>query len=48
MGEPVQPDKIKKVLMLREQTLYDFNTFRPSNFGNWSYVPGYVPGSPSL
>ena len=36
MGEPEQSDKIKKVLVLREQILYDFNTFRPSNFCTWS------------
>ena len=32
--------------MIREQTLYDSNTFRPQNFCTLFYVPGYVPASP--
>ena len=34
--------------MIREQTLYDFNTFMPRNFCTLLYAPGYVPMSPSL
>ena len=34
--------------LIREQTVHDFSTFRPSHFGTLFYVPGYIPVSPSL
>ena len=34
--------------MIREQTLYDFNTLGPWKFCTLFYVSGYVPVSPSL
>ena len=33
---------------MREQILYDFNTFEPGNVCTLFYVPRYVPVSPSL
>lgn len=34
--------------VIREQTQYDFNTFRLQNVCTLFYVVGYVPGSASL